>query len=483
MDTNLLLDSSVLQTALKIYRSQAESLKVVIPVLFLIRLLFLYVKFSSVNEYFDAVRDLLFCTILLYNFESILNILVLIPSYANDLHPISQKEVYVSQISLFGTTMNQIVEWILAASYWIAVTIYITFMFLLLILGPYIFMFGTLIPSYGMIKFYFSVLVIISMWPLAWFAINTVTKGILDSVEFLKDGISNGIVLLLSGVVKALAPIVLLLAKNVVGQKLAAFAGTLKSGFKPVGKVAGTGANATKAGIGIAKGAVNNMRGKSGSYDGLGMPIQNPSNQSFANSKLGKGLKFGGAAYSKASGSAKAGFSNMRSKASEFAKSRYSNKYDANTNSKTDQVPPNASANSRTSTGRVNSYSDAGRSHTNTKNTSQSGLNSVSDRAQKNSKSVMQSLSRFKANSSDASMSKSNNLKNSTSNSQLNKSNPSKATGYRHSRSQPSQKNVGSATKNPGNIKSNSNVRPKDNNPNKSFIKPNKETKEAFNYV
>ena len=60
--------------------------------------------------------------------------------------------------------MNQIVEWILAASYWIcSYNLYNVYVSVTYSWSVHIYVL-TLIPSYGMIKFYFSVLVIISMY-------------------------------------------------------------------------------------------------------------------------------------------------------------------------------------------------------------------------------------------------------------------------------------------------------------------------------
>lgn len=490
-----MLDSSLLQTAIKIYKSQAESLKIVIPVLFLIRLLFLYIKFSSVNEYFNAIRDLLFCTILLYNFESILNVLVQIPSHANDLHPISEKEVYVSQLSMFGTTMNMIVSWILAASYWLAVTIYVTLMFLLLIIGPYIFMFGTLIPSYGMIKIYFSVLVIISMWPMAWFGINTVTKGIIDSIEFLKDGVSNGIVLLLSGIAKALAPIVLLLAKNIVGQKLANFAGTLKSGFKPISKVGSTGAGVVRSAV--KSDFVSNLRGKNVTYDSLGMPIQNSSNSGFSKEKMRSGLQFAGSMYRKSAGAAKFGTSklgNSASRFSQYAKSKIQSKSDSYSHRRN-----NLSGNRNSNANHSDVYNPSVRSgnqkpiKTNHENTSFNGSQrTISSSSGKKSNSVICSLNRYKAGTS----SKNNDLNSGTtrSNAASNNINQKVPSGsFKNTGSKTNTRSVRNNNATPrqnsqlarnygykdNNFQKSKNFVSKENNPSNSI----KESNEAFSYV
>lgn len=489
-----MLDSSLLQTAIKIYKSQAESLKIVIPVLFLIRLLFLYIKFSSVSEYFNAIRDLLFCTILLYNFESILNVLVQIPSHANELRPISEKEVYVSQLSMFGTTMNMIVSWIMAASYWLAVTIYVTLMFLLLIIGPYIFMFGTLIPSYGMIKIYFSVLVIISMWPMAWFGINTVTKGIIDSIEFLRDGVSNGIVLLLSGIAKALAPIVLLLAKNIVGQKLAHFTGTLKSGFKPISKVGSAGAGVVRSAV--KSDFVSNLRGKNVTYDSLGMPIQNSSNSGYANEKVRSGLQFAGSLYRKSASAAKFGTSKLGNSASifsQYAKSKIQSRSDSYSQRRNNL---NENQNSQSKHGDVSKPSERSGNQnpikTNLGNTSMNGSQrTISSSSGKKSNSVMSSLNRYKAGPSGNKNLNSRAVRSNAASNNINQKAPSgsfKNTGS--SRNTRSVRNTNTTPKqnsqvarNYGyknnNVQKSINFVSKENNPANSI----KESKEAFSYV
>ena len=63
-------------------------------------------------------------------------------------------------------------EWVGIISYWISFGLYVAIISILGFFAAYILFLGTMFRAYGMLKVFFILLFVVSLWPLLWHSIN-----------------------------------------------------------------------------------------------------------------------------------------------------------------------------------------------------------------------------------------------------------------------------------------------------------------------
>ena len=93
---------------------------------------------------------------------------------------------------IFTKALKRIVDWIGILSYWISFGLYVVIISILGFLAGYILFLGTMFRAYGMLKVFFLLLFVVSLWPLLWHSINFAVFTIAVSDNALANNVIVG---------------------------------------------------------------------------------------------------------------------------------------------------------------------------------------------------------------------------------------------------------------------------------------------------
>ena len=93
---------------------------------------------------------------------------------------------------LFINALKRIVDWIGIISYWISFWLYVVIISVLGFFAGYILFLGTMFRAYGLLKVFFILLFVVSLWPLLWYSINLAVYTIAVSDNALANNVIVG---------------------------------------------------------------------------------------------------------------------------------------------------------------------------------------------------------------------------------------------------------------------------------------------------
>ena len=107
---------------------------------------------------------------------------------------------------MFIKPLQRIVDWIGIASYWISFGLYVVIVSILGFFAGYILFIGTMFRAYGLLKVFFILLFMVSLWPLLWHSINFAVFTIAVS----DNALANNVIVGGASVAKVFVPLWLL---------------------------------------------------------------------------------------------------------------------------------------------------------------------------------------------------------------------------------------------------------------------------------
>ena len=161
------------------------------PLAFFIRIVFGFI-FLRADSFIEILKDSLFLFLGLFFFTDILKMTLQIPYFiSSELSFGDWRNINLGD-GIFTKALKRFVDWIGIISYWVSFGLYIVIVSILGFFAGYILFFGTMFRAYGMLKVFFILLLVVSLWPLLWHSINFAVYTIAVSDNALANNVIIG---------------------------------------------------------------------------------------------------------------------------------------------------------------------------------------------------------------------------------------------------------------------------------------------------
>ena len=170
--TNFPVDLSIFNKIVEVFNQTRGYVLLLFPLAFFIRIAFGFIFLKGPESFIDILKDSLFLFLGLFFFTDILRLTLQIPYFvSSELSFGGWRNINLGE-GLLTKFLKRIVDWIGILSYWISFGLYVAIISILGFFAAYILFLGTMFRAYGMLKVFFMLLFVVSLWPLLWHSIN-----------------------------------------------------------------------------------------------------------------------------------------------------------------------------------------------------------------------------------------------------------------------------------------------------------------------
>lgn len=183
------IESAITAMALDVFERQKELIFAIAPVVFLARVLVNMAFFKSVRSYGDLLCDLVMMFVYLMLFPGFIDLITELPIAA---HEFIQSSANIVQVESLEPTNLSVWESLFMAfsflktfallAYWISYAVYHGILFILIAIAAWAILAGTLMNVRFLLPAFVFCLVLTSLWPVVWYAINYVILHIAENV-------------------------------------------------------------------------------------------------------------------------------------------------------------------------------------------------------------------------------------------------------------------------------------------------------------
>ncbi|MCY4513234.1 MAG: hypothetical protein OXB86_06065, partial [Bdellovibrionales bacterium] len=189
--TDFPMDVVIFNKIVEVFNQTRRYVLLLFPLAFFLRIAFGFIILKG-DGFIDILKDSLFLFLGLFFFTDILKFTLQIPYFvANELSFGEWRDINLGE-GLFTKVLKRIVDWIGILSYWISFGLYVVIISILGFFAGYILFLGTMFRAYGMLKVFFILLFIVSLWPLLWHSINFAVYTIAVSDNALANNVIVG---------------------------------------------------------------------------------------------------------------------------------------------------------------------------------------------------------------------------------------------------------------------------------------------------
>ena len=165
------MDTAIFNKIVEVFNQTRSYILLLFPLAFFIRIAFGFILLKG-DSFTDILKDSLFLFLGLFFFMDILKLTLQIPYFvASELTLGEWREINLGE-GIFTKALKRIVDWIGILSYWISFGLYVVIVSILGFFAGYILFLGTMFRAYGLLKVFFILLFVVSLWPLLWHSIN-----------------------------------------------------------------------------------------------------------------------------------------------------------------------------------------------------------------------------------------------------------------------------------------------------------------------
>jgi len=200
--TDFPMDAAIFNKIVEVFNQTRSYILLLFPLAFFIRIAFGFILLKA-DSFTDILKDSLFLFLGLFFFMDILKLTLQIPYFvASELSFGEWRSVNMGE-GLFTKFVKRIVDWIGILSYWISFGLYVVIVSILGFFAGYILFLGTMFRAYGMLKVFFILLFVVSLWPLLWHSINFAVYTIAVS----DNALANNVIIGGASVAKVMLPL------------------------------------------------------------------------------------------------------------------------------------------------------------------------------------------------------------------------------------------------------------------------------------
>ena len=189
--TDFPMDAVIFNKIVEVFNQTRRYVLLLFPLAFFIRIAFGFILLKT-DSFIDILKDSLFLFLGLFFFTDILKLALQIPYFVSGELSFGEWRNINLGDGLFTNALKRIVDWIGIVSYWVSFGLYVVIISILGFFAGYILFFGTMFRLYGMLKVFFILLFIVSLWPLLWHSINFAVWTIAVSDNALANNVIIG---------------------------------------------------------------------------------------------------------------------------------------------------------------------------------------------------------------------------------------------------------------------------------------------------
>ena len=189
--TDFPIDTVIFNKIVEVFNQTRSYVLLLFPLAFFIRIAFGFILLKS-DSFIDILKDSLFLFLGLFFFTDILKMTLRIPYFiSSELSFGEWRNINLGE-GIFTKALKRLVDWIGILSYWVSFGLYVVIVSILGFFAGYILFFGTMFRAYGMLKVFFILLFVVSLWPLLWHSINFAVYTIAVSDNALANNVIVG---------------------------------------------------------------------------------------------------------------------------------------------------------------------------------------------------------------------------------------------------------------------------------------------------
>ena len=189
--TDFPIDTVIFNKIVEVFNQTRSYVLLLFPLAFFIRIAFGFMLLKG-DGFTDILKDSLFLFLGLFFFTDILRMTLQIPYFVSKELSFGEWRHINLGDGIFTKAIKRIVDWIGILSYWISFGLYVVIISILGFLAGYILFLGTMFRAYGMLKIFFLLLFVVSLWPLLWHSINFAVFTIAVSDNALANNVIVG---------------------------------------------------------------------------------------------------------------------------------------------------------------------------------------------------------------------------------------------------------------------------------------------------
>ena len=189
--TDFPIDTVIFNKIVEVFNQTRSYVLLLFPLAFFIRIAFGFMLLKG-DSFTDILKDSLFLFLGLFFFTDILKMTLQIPYFVSQELSFGEWRHINLGDGIFTKAIKRIVDWIGILSYWISFGLYVVIISILGFLAGYILFLGTMFRAYGMLKVFFLLLFVVSLWPLLWHSINFAVFTIAVSDNALANNVIVG---------------------------------------------------------------------------------------------------------------------------------------------------------------------------------------------------------------------------------------------------------------------------------------------------
>ena len=189
--TDFPIDTVIFNKIVEVFNQTRSYVLLLFPLAFFMRIAFGFILLKG-DSFTDILKDSLFLFLGLFFFTDILKLTLQIPYFVSQELSFGEWRNINLGEGIFTKFIKRIVDWIGIFSYWISFGLYVVIISILGFLAGYILFLGTMFRAYGMLKVFFLLLFVVSLWPLLWHSINFAVLTIAVSDNALANNVIVG---------------------------------------------------------------------------------------------------------------------------------------------------------------------------------------------------------------------------------------------------------------------------------------------------
>ena len=185
------MDTVIFNKIVEVFNQTRSYVLLLFPLAFFIRIAFGFILLKA-DSFIDILKDSLFLFLGLFFFTDILKMALQIPYFiSSELSFGDWRNINLGE-GLFTKALKRFVDWIGILSYWVSFGLYVVIVSILGFFAGYILFLGTMFRAYGLLKVFFILLFVVSLWPLLWHSINFAVYTIAVSDNALANNVIVG---------------------------------------------------------------------------------------------------------------------------------------------------------------------------------------------------------------------------------------------------------------------------------------------------
>jgi len=212
--TSFPFGNELIESSFLLFKGTSQALIRFVPLILLLRLIITKAMLGGKKDYGEIFKDMLLLYVGFFVFQEIMELVMKAPQLAESVIGINESptlEIEEKDMGvlewLIGKPAEDLMKLVSTVLYWFVCFCYLLLMSLMIGVGAYIIFFATIFRMRWMMTAYFSLVLILSLWPFAWYTIDQAFLFVVEGLRASKHNTGVVIAQFLGGTLKLLVPL------------------------------------------------------------------------------------------------------------------------------------------------------------------------------------------------------------------------------------------------------------------------------------